>query len=144
MGNYTQQWNERKKFLLINLIISSVLALGLTIWGVISSIDSIETISDWLLVPVLYIGIDLSLFSCISVIRIVWGKSSFNSFGTNMVAGLWATLMGCFTGGWVTLILGLFLLMVFGFLLAVVILFYMIYLPVSSVYLFIRAKAEHA
>ena len=151
MGYYESEWNERKSFLFKSMLIGAILAIALTILLGIFAFKSEEvytagTVVQMILtlIAVAFVGF-LYLSAIVAVMRMVMSKSSVGGgIVTNFIRGFWLTVIGMFTGGWIGIVIGFLLMIVFIYLFVFVAFGYAIYLPISSIYLYIRYKREKA
>lgn len=149
MKSYEMLWNERKSFLFSSMAAGGVIAIFLGVLATAIMIYENKMMDGFVGNVFEIIGSTLLLFimfsACIAVGRLVFGKSSVGgNFATNMVHGFWVTVVNTITGGWLGLMLGLFLCFVFFWLFMAVTIGYSIYLPVSSIYLYVKYKKEIA
>lgn len=142
MGTYTIRWKERKAFLFSSMVIGAVLAVC---FAVFMALNVTGDFWENALPLVMVTLISFFLFTAIVAVgRLVFGKSSGGNFATNAVNGLWGAVISAVTGGGVGLVIGLLIFFVFMWLFAIVAVYYAIYLPASSIYLFVMSKKEIA
>lgn len=146
MGEYEYLWNERKDFLLSSVKIGAIATVCVTILTIIAllynGMDFGPTVLTMLLVMILLF---LIITPAVAVGRLVFGNGKVGGgIITNFLHGVWSTVWGILTGGWIGLVIGLFLCMVFAGVFCAVVIGYAIYLPISSIYLYIMYKNEIA
>ncbi|MBP3569623.1 MAG: hypothetical protein J6K04_10710 [Lachnospiraceae bacterium] len=142
MGTYTVRWEERKSFLFSSMVIGAVLAVCFA--ALLLYLGKDEIMEN--LLPVIGTAlISFLLFTAIIAVgRLVFGKNAGGNFATNAVNGLWCAVINSVTGGGIGLVIGLLIFFIFFWLFLIVAAYYAIYLPISSVYLFIKHKQEVA
>lgn len=142
MGTYTMRWEERKSFLFSSMIIGAVIAVIFTV--LLATNISGGFLENVLPLIAFTLMAFLVLTAIVAVGRLVFGKSAGGNFATNAVNGLWGAVINTITGGGIGLVIGLLIFFVFFGLFMIVAVYYAVYLPVSSVYLFIKHKQELA
>ena len=142
MGQYEAAWEERKGFLFSSLLIGGAIALVTTILMVANTgICS----GNGFFVGVLTFLVTLAVFSVIfvpsvAIIRMMGGKAT--GFGIGILVGLWTTMISSLFDFGPGMILGLIELATFCMLFCVFAAGYSVYLPISSIYYFIRCRME--
>ena len=142
MGTYTALWMERKKFLFSSMIIGAIITVVLAVVMLFNPPEGtmIELVFSYIATVV---GLFLFFTAVVAVGRLVFGKGSAGgNFATNVIVGFWSTIIGIIRGGVFGIVIGMFLMIVFTFLFAVVAAGYAIYLPISSVYYFVMYRKE--
>ena len=142
MGQYEQAWEERKGFLFSSLLIGGAIALVTTILMVANTgICSGQGIFG----AILTFWVTMIVFSFIfvptvAIIRLMGAKAS--GFAIGLLVGLWTTMISSLFDFGPGMILGIIEMFLFFTLFAIVAAGYSIYLPVSSIYYFIRSQME--
>ena len=145
MGTYTVLWMERKSFLFSSMIVGAILTVAIAIWMLTDIPEGRTFISLAFEFVATVIGLFLFFTAVVAVGRMVFGKSSVaGNFATNVIVGFWSTIIGIIRGGVFGIVIGMFLMIVFAFLFAVVAAGYAIYLPISSIYYFVMYRRECA
>ena len=143
MGYYESAWKDRKSFLFSSMLIGAVLAIAFAVFMAFNLTEGYSFFENVMgVIGVALIG--FVVFSAlVAVGRLVFFKNAAGgNFATNFVNGVWLTIVSMITGGWFGLVIGLLLCFVFLWLFAIVVIGYAVYLPISSIYLFIRYKKE--
>lgn len=142
MGYYEAAWEERKGFLIKSSIIGGIISLITNILmaaGGVYSDGVMETVVEFLLMLVV---LAIVFIPTVAIVRMMGAQAE--GFAIGMLSGLWTTMLSSIFDFGPGMILGLIKLMIFGCLFMVVALGYCVYLPVSSIYYFVRCKMERA
>lgn len=142
MGQYEAAWEERKGFLFSSFLIGGVIALITTILMVANTgICSGNGIFAGILTFWVTYMVFLFIFvPTVAIIRMMGGKAT--GFGIGILAGLWTTMISSLFDFGPGMILGLIELMLFLTLFVIYAICYSVYLPISSLYYFIRCRME--
>ena len=146
MGEYEYLWNERKEFLLSSLKIGAIATVCICVFGLIAIISAG---TPWwqaiLALLVMMIPSILIVVPAVAVGRLVFGSGVIGGGAiTRFLNGIWMMIWGILTGGWFGLVIGLLLCMIFVWVFGAVVIGYAIYLPISSIYLYVKYKKEIA
>ena len=147
MGEYEYLWNERKNLLVSSIKIGAIIGLCITLVLTItlSNLEVLERIAFFF---VTLLGMAFGISIIVVVGRLIFSNHTSSEISRGALAGfmhgIWMTICGLFTSGIVGLFIGLALCLVFGSVFGVVLIGYSIYLPISSIYLYIQYKKEIA
>jgi len=143
MGYYEAAWEERKGFLIKASIIGGIISLITDILmvagGSFSGYNILQTVVSFLLALLL-----LAIFFVPTVAIVMMMGGSAQGFAIGILSGLWTAMISSIFDFGPGMILGIIELMLFGTLFAIVAAGYCIYLPVSTIYYFVRSKMERA
>lgn len=141
MDNYEMRWNERKGFLVSSLIIGSIAAILVIIWGIITT--GVSDVGEFFQVIFAFVFLDLLFTAIIVMIRMIKNNGSIGGgFAINMLNGLWTTVINAFTGSWLGIVIGLLMMVVFFWLFLFVAAIYAIYIPISTIYIYVMYKKQ--
>lgn len=145
MTTYTERWNERKKYLFSSMLIGAVLAVVFLIFIFFEGTGSHFTLEDILWACIYFLVAFVIITPVILVGRLVFSKNSIGgSFATNMISGLFFMAVDMMSGGYIRATIGIFMFMIFGALFLLTVAIYVVYLPVSTMYLYVMYKKERA
>ena len=143
MNNYEMLWNERKQFLKVNSMIGAILSVGLNIWFYK---DSFGISAFWKcgglgsLIFTTLLGF-LLFTACISIARMMKEQGQTGLL-IGFLTGFLSVIIRTAKTGVVGLSFGMVMMFVFGGLFLIVAAGYSVYLPVSSIYRFVKYKQE--
>ncbi len=141
MGYYEAAWEERKGFLVKSVIIGGIIALVTDIMmaasGAFSNGGIMTLVGGFILV---FLVFSMVFIPMVAIIRMMRGKAK--GFGIGILGGLWTMIVSSIFDFGPGMVLGVLELMLFGVLFMIVALGYSVYLPVSSIYYFVRCKME--
>ena len=142
MGQYEQAWEERKGFLFSSLLIGGAIALVTTILmvantGICSGQGFFGAILTFWVTMIVFSFI---FVPTVAIIRMMGAKAS--GFAIGLLVGLWTTMVSSLFDFGPGMILGLIEMLLFFTLFAIVAAGYSVYLPISSIYYFIRSRME--
>ena len=142
MGYYQMLWEERKRFLKSSCILGAIIAIVLTI---VIGKQGISSVSDFFELILVFVVFSLFFIAVVAVARMIFGGGSAGgNFAIGAVNGLWMATLNAFTGSMLGIAIGLCMLFFFIILFGIVAAIYTIYLPISSIYYFIKARQENA
>ncbi|MCI2048307.1 MAG: hypothetical protein LKJ76_01130 [Lachnospiraceae bacterium] len=140
METYTMKWEKRKDFLKKSCLIGLIAGIIVSVLLIIVS-GGIQTGKDiWEAVVFVVIMILFSI-AATCVIRMMKNGSS-EGFAIGALGSFWGMCLGAFSGGTFGFVAGFIMMIIYGLLFIAVACFYAIYLPVTSVYYYIRQKNE--
>lgn len=145
MENYQELWEERKGFLKTSCLIGVIIALVCTALMGKYAFASVSNAGDFvtaiIVMLMLFVMFALFFIAVVSVGRMVFGKSeSGSNFAIGLVNGIWTATLNAFSGSLVGIVIGLCMALVFLIAFGIVAAIYAIYLPISSIYYFAKAK----
>lgn len=91
----------------------------------------------------MFIAFALFFISFVAVFRMLFGgDGAGKNFAIGAVNGVWIATLNAFTGSILGIVIGVFMLFFFIILFGILATIYAVYLPVTSIYYFIRARQE--
>lgn len=145
---YEERWIERKSFLRSSTIIGAILAAAFSIWAMIEGIknsDGLKEILSTILGSLVVFIIFLLIFSAlIAVGRLIFGGSTGGNLVTNAMNGFWVMCISTVTSGGIGMVIGAIMFFGFVFLFMAVAAGFAVYLPISSIYLYVMYRQEMA
>lgn len=143
MGYYEAAWKERKGFLIKAFIIGEIISLITDVLmvagGMFSGFGIMQTIVAFVLMLLL-----LAIFFVPTVAIVMMMRGQAQGFAIGILSGLWTAMISSIFDFGPGMILGIIEMMLFGMLFAIVAAGYFVYLPVSSIYYFVRSRMERA
>lgn len=143
MGYYEAAWKERKGFLIKSSIIGGIISLITDIMmvagGTFSGFGTAQTVVGFVLA---LLFLEIFLVPMVAIVMMMGGQAQ--GFAIGMLSGLWTAMISSIFDFGPGMILGIIELMLFGTLFAIVAAGYCIYLPVSTIYYFVRSRMERA
>ncbi len=143
MGYYEAAWEERKGFLIKSSIIGGIISLITDVLmaagGMFSGSGIMESVGGFLL---MLLVLAIFFVPTVAIVRMMGGHAE--GFAIGMLSGLWTAMLSSIFDFGPGMVLGIIELMLFGMLFAIVAAGYCVYLPVSTIYYFIRSRMERA
>ena len=142
MGQYELAWKERKSFLVVSAIIGGIIALITDVLILRAAYEEMDfgqiiigSVACFVIMACIFIPI-------VTVVRMM-GKRA-EGFAIGILCGLWSTMVSSLLNFGPGMVIGILEMIVFGFLFAAVAAGYCIYLPVSSIYYYVKYRQEKA
>ena len=140
MGYYEAAWTERKHFLATSSIIGMIISLVTTILSAAGGMfEGMEGAAAGGFI-VFFILFSILFIPVVTIVRMMGGKAE--GFAIGMLSGLWTSMLSSIFDWGPGMVIGMIEFCIFGILFSIVALGYAVYLPVSSIYYFIKYKQE--
>lgn len=141
MGYYETVWEERKGFLIKSAVIGGIISLVTDILMATGGIFGGSTVFEavgMFLTMLLFLA--MLFVPAVAIVRMMGRKAE--GFAIGILSGLWTAMLSSIFDFGPGVVLGIIELMLFGFLFMAVVAGYCVYLPVSSIYYFVRSRME--
>ena len=143
MGYYQAIWEDRKEFLIKSVVIGGALSLIANVLIVASGMyRGGKAIDIFLAFLLMFLLLAIVFSSTVSIIRMMGDEA--DGFAVGFLCGFKTTIRNTFFGFGIGTVIGIVKILLFAALFAITIAFYCVYLPVSTIYYFVRSRIERA